>query len=100
MLKYTVSYTAAALSNNTLISILVLVLNDDTTRVEEKIFKGRKTLNASSGLGIRKKGLTLITCNMTFWQVVVPTITFGCEVWVPTDKDHEPMHPPDATRSG
>ena len=26
---------------------------------------------------------------MIFWQVVVPTITFGCEVWVPTDKDEE-----------
>ena len=26
---------------------------------------------------------------MIFWQVVVHTITFGCEVWVLTDKDDE-----------
>ena len=56
------------------------ILNDSTVRVEEKISKGRKTLNASSGLGIRKNGLNMGKCNLIFWQVVVPTVTFGSEV--------------------
>ena len=58
-------------------------------RVEEKISKGRKTLNASSGLGIRKNGLNMGTCSTIFWQVVVPTTTFGSEVWVCSDNDNE-----------
>ena len=71
------------------VGVKMCIFNDDTTRIEEKISKGWKTLNASSGLGIWKNGLTLSTCNMIFWQVVVPTIAFGCEVWVPADKDEE-----------
>ena len=62
---------------------------DNTSRIEEKISKGRKTLNASTGLGIRKNGLNMGTCNIVFWQVVVPTITFGSEVWVSSETDDE-----------
>ena len=62
---------------------------DDPSRIEEKIKKGRKTLNASSGLGIRKNGLNMITCNKIFWQVVVPTVTFGSEVWINSELDDE-----------
>ena len=31
----------------------------------------------------------MATCNAIFWQVVVPTVTFGSEVWVGNDKDDE-----------
>ena len=65
------------------------IFNDITVRVEEKISKGRKTLNASTGLGIRKNGLNMGTCNLIFWQVVVPTVTFGSEVWICSEKDEE-----------
>ena len=65
------------------------IFSDCTARVEEKISKGRKSLNASSGLGIRKNGLNMGTCNLIFWQVVVPTVTFGCEVWICSEKDEE-----------
>ena len=58
-------------------------------QMEEKISKGRKTLNASTGLGVRKNGLNMMTCNRIFWQVVVPTVTFGSEVWVKSEKDEE-----------
>ena len=61
----------------------------NTARVEEKISKGRKTLNSSSGLGLRKNGLNMGTCNIIFWQVMVPTVTFGSEVWILTEKDEE-----------
>ena len=65
------------------------IFGDCTERVEEKISKGRKTLNASTGQGIRRNGLNMNTCNVIFWQVVVPTICFGSEVWVSSDKDEE-----------
>ena len=65
------------------------LFKDDELRVEEKISKGRKTLNAASGLGIRKNGLNIITCNKIFWSVVVPTLLFGCELWILSDKDKE-----------
>ena len=62
---------------------------DSTDRMEEKISKGRKALNASTGLGIRKNGLTMGTCNSIFWHVMVPMITFGSEVWVSSQEDEE-----------
>ena len=69
------------------VGVKMSIFEDSTARVEEKISKGRKTLNASSGLGLRKNGLNMGTCNLIFWQVVVPTITFGSEVWICSEKD-------------
>ena len=40
-------------------------------------------------LGIRKNGLNMGTCNLIFWQVVVPTVTFGSEVCICSEKDEE-----------
>ena len=71
------------------VGIKMIIFNDCTTRVEEKVSKGRKTLNACMGLGIRKKGLNMATCNAIYWQVVIPTVTFGSEVWVNSEKDDE-----------
>ena len=51
--------------------------------------KGRRALNASSGLGIRKNGLNMMSCNLIFWSVVMPILTFGSEIWVLSDKDRE-----------
>ena len=65
------------------------ILPDDTSRVEEKISKGRKTLNASSGMGFRKNGLNMGTCNIIYWQVVMSTVSFGSEVWVLSERDKE-----------
>ena len=65
------------------------IFKDNNSRVEEKIGKGRRTLNAASGLGIRKSGITLKTCNLIFWTIVIPTLTFGCELWYVNDNDLE-----------
>ena len=59
----------------------------NNSRVEEKIGKGRRALNAAAGLGIRKNGLSVATCNMIFWTIVVPIVTFGCELWSLQDDD-------------
>ena len=71
------------------VGVKMCLFKDNTLRVEEKISKGRRTLNASTGLGIRKNGLNMLTCNIIFWQVVIPTVTFGSEVWVMSDKDED-----------
>ena len=71
------------------VGVKMRISPDNVSRVEEKISKGRKTLNASSGLGLRKNGLNMGTCSVIFWQVVVPSVTFGCEVWVMSEKDEE-----------
>ena len=31
----------------------------------------------------------MITCNVIFWSVIVPIMSFGCEVWVLSEKDKE-----------
>ena len=43
--------------------------------------KARRTFNALTGLGIRKSGLTMATCNIVFWSIVIPVALYGCEVW-------------------
>ena len=47
----------------------------------ERLSKARKTLNAATGLGIRKSGLTMATCNIIFWSLVVHSATYGSEIW-------------------
>ena len=51
----------------------------DISGIEDRLEKARKTLNASTGLGIRKSGLTMATCNIIFWSMVVPSATYGSE---------------------
>ena len=55
--------------------------NDSCTGLEERIGKARRALHAISGLGIRKRGLNIATCNIIFWTIVVPIALFGCELW-------------------
>ena len=71
------------------LGVQMSIFDNSTTRVEENISKGRKTLNASTGLGIRKSGLNMGTCSVIFRQVVVPTATFGSEVLITTECDNE-----------
>ena len=54
---------------------------NDTSGIAERISKARKTLNAATGLGSRECGLTIGTCNIIFWSLVVPTALYGCEIW-------------------
>ena len=68
------------------VGIKACVLNNNS-RVEEKVAKGRRALNASAGLGIRRNGLSVATCNMVFWTIVIPIVTFGCELWVLHESD-------------
>ena len=56
-------------------------------RTTDKIKKGRKTLNAASGIGLRRGGLTMKVCSFLFWSLIVPIVTFASELWVLKDED-------------
>ena len=63
------------------------IYDDNESRVEEKISKGRKALNAASSLGFKRNGLSMTACDLIFWAVVVPIVLFGSEIWTLTEKD-------------
>ena len=71
------------------VGVKACTLSDDNERVDEKISKDRRVLNAASGLGIRNCGITMKTCNSIFWTIVIPTLTFGCGIWPIGDKESE-----------
>ena len=60
-------------------------------RTEDKISKGRRSLNAAPALGIRKGGLTIYSCNIIYWCMIVPIITYGCELWILKQNDIESL---------
>ena len=59
----------------------VSIFCNDSGGIRERISKARRTFNALTGIGIRKCGLTMVTCNLIFWLVVVPVALYGCELW-------------------
>ena len=69
------------------VGIKVSVKGDSHVRTEEKVKKARTALNMATCMGIRKGGLNMLTCCIIFWSVVVPTLCFGCELWVLSVKD-------------
>ena len=63
------------------VGVKTSVHSDSISGLEERVGKARQALNASTGLGIYKNGLNIVTCNIIFWTVVVPIALFGCELW-------------------
>ena len=69
------------------VGIKTCVKGDTHVRTEEKVTKARKVLNMTTNIGIRKGGLNLKTCNVIYWTIVIPTLLFGCEIWLLKDRD-------------
>ena len=69
------------------VGIKICLKGDSYVRTEEKVKKARTCLNMATCMGIRKGGLNILTCCMIFWTVVIPTLCFGCELWVLEQKD-------------
>ena len=69
------------------LGVVSTVSNEDDSRVKGRLSKARKVLNVATGIGIKKKGLNMNTCNVIFWCIVVPTALFGCEIWCLTAND-------------
>ena len=60
-------------------------------RTEDNISKGCRSLNAATALGIRKGGLTIYSCNIIYWCMIVPISTYGCELWILKQNDIESL---------
>ena len=69
------------------VGIKTCVNYDTHIRTEEKIKKARTTLNMATCMGIKRGGLNIMTCCIIYWTVVVPTLCFGCELWILSKKD-------------
>ena len=61
--------------------------NDFSNRTIDKVKKGRKTLNAASGIGLKRGGLSMKACSFIFWSLIIPVTTFASELWVLKDND-------------
>ena len=79
VIKEASSYDHLGLKNN--------AFRMNTERTKERISKGRKALNAASGLGLKPGGLTMQACGMIFWSMIIPIITFASELWVLNGED-------------
>ena len=62
----------------------ISIISGDTIGINERLSKGKRTLNTLTGIDIHKCGLTMTTCNIIFWSVVVPVALYGCEIWLLT----------------
>ena len=63
------------------VGTVISIFSQDTSGITTRLTKVGSNFNALTGLGIRKSGLTMATCNIIFWSIVVPVSLYGCEVW-------------------
>ena len=62
-----------------------------TERTLNKISKSRKALSAASALGIKRGGLSMKACNIIYWSLIVPILTYGAELWILKASDIEAL---------
>ena len=58
-----------------------LFFNNSMPRTYDRISKGRRAFNAVTSLGIKRKGLSMSTCSILYWSIIVPIVTYGSEIW-------------------
>ena len=68
------------------VGVTTSLYDGDETGILVRLSKARRALNAISGLGICRNGVSVYTCGVIFWTIIVPIALFGCEVWVLSDK--------------
>ena len=59
------------------VGIRAHIFQDNTSGIEECSPKAKRSLNAVSGLGIRRNGLNMLTCSVIFWSIVVPVALYS-----------------------
>ena len=64
------------------VGVNVSIFSGDEYGISERLSKARRSLNTLTGLRIRRCGLTVATCSILFWSIVVPIALYGCELWV------------------
>ena len=67
---------------STHVGVKAAISNENESKVLEKIGKGMRALGAAAGLGIRKCGLIMISCNIIFWSVIIHNL---CDNFVMED---------------
>ena len=65
------------------------VRKSSVERTKDKVQKGRKALNAASGIGLKRGGVSMKACSLLFWSLIVPMVTFASELWILKDEDIE-----------
>ena len=68
------------------VGVNVSIFSGDECGIRERLSKARRSLNALTDLGIRRCGLTVATCSILFWSIVVPIALYGCELWFMSDE--------------
>ena len=61
---------------------------DYSERLEERISKSR-SFNSITSIGIKKRGVNMKTCSTIVWTLIIPVLTYGCELWILKGKDIE-----------
>ena len=74
------------------VGIKACLMGDTHVRTEAKVKKARKVLNMATCMGIKRGGLNMATCCLIYWNVVIPTLCFGCEVWILKKRDIEMLN--------
>ena len=60
------------------------LFNNSMPSTEDRISRGHRAFNAVAGIGIRRKGINMASCSILYWSIIVPIVTYGCEIWVMT----------------
>ena len=68
------------------VGVNVSIFSGDECGIRERLSKARRSLNVLTGLGIRRCGITVATCRILFWSIVVPIALYGCELWFMSDE--------------
>ena len=51
--------------------------------MEDRLQKGRHAINAVVCIGLHEKGINYMAVSIpNFRAIVIPVITYGCEVWI------------------
>ena len=58
------------------------LFNNTVPRTEERNSKCRRAFNSIAAIGLQKKGVNMTACSILYWSIIVPIVTYGCEVWV------------------
>ena len=51
------------------------LFHDYKPRTEERLSKGRRSFNAITNVGIKKKGISMKVCSTLFWTIIAPIVT-------------------------
>ena len=69
--------------------IKACLFHDFSKRMEEKISKGRRSLNVITKIGIIKRSLFVWVGYTIFWSNKIPILTLSCKLWILNRSDIE-----------